>query len=143
MDWSRRATNFRRRLVIAAAAVLIVVLGLGIQRFLRDQDRELCHEMVVHHFERSSWFAMNAGKYEDLEPELARRFMESAAWHANRAREFQRMSLGDVVRQAEQDLEHDKVDGHLMERAAKYHPILRKRSEAAKQVERDGPQTDR
>jgi hypothetical protein len=139
MEWRRAVRNLGTRFLFAATVVLALILGLSIHRFVWDRNRELRHELVAHHFERSSWFAMNAGKYEELDPDLARRFMEAAAWHAKRAREFQRMSDGEVVHQAEQDLEHDKDDGHLMERAAKYGPILRKRSrEASEQAEREG-----
>ena len=46
-------------------AVLVVVLGLAVERSLRGQDRELCQELVIHHFERSSWFAMNAERYAE------------------------------------------------------------------------------
>jgi hypothetical protein len=45
--------------------VLVVVLGLAVERYLRGQDRELCPEMVIPHYERSSWFAMNAERYAD------------------------------------------------------------------------------
>ena len=116
MEWRRAVRNLGARFLFAATVVLALILGLSIHRFA--WDRVLRHELVAHHFERSSWFAMNAAKYEELDPELAQRFTESAAWHAKRAREFQRMSDGEVVHQAEQDLEHDKDDGHLMERAA-------------------------
>jgi hypothetical protein len=131
MEWRRAVRNLGTRFLFAATVVVALILGLSIHRFIWDRDRELRHELVAHHFERSSWFAMNAAKYEEFDPDLAQRFMESAAWHAKRAREFQRMSDGEVVHQAEQDLEHDKDDGHLMERAAKYGPILRKRSREA------------
>jgi hypothetical protein len=138
MDWHRTVRTLGIRFLIGAATVLVVFLGLAIDRHLRRPDRDLRQELVNHHFERSSWFALNAEKYAELDPDLTRQFKEVAAWHANRAHEFQRMGFGDVVPQAERDLEHDKVDGHLIERAAKYNPILRKRRAAANQADRDG-----
>src|SRR4051812_5390196 len=95
MEWRRAVRTLGVRSLLVAVAVLVVVLGFAVERSLRDHDRELCQEMVIHHFERSSWFAMNAEKYADIDPELPRRFMEMAVWHAKRAREFQRMSLGE------------------------------------------------
>src|SRR3954447_8397099 len=115
MEWKRAVRTLGVRSLIVAAAVLVVALGVAVERSLRGQDRELCQELVIHHFERSSWFAMNAEKYADIDPELTRRFKEMAAWHARRAREFQRMDPSNVAREAERDLEHDKVEGRLME----------------------------
>jgi hypothetical protein len=143
MEWPRAVCTLAIRLLIGATTVLVFFLGLAIDRHLSRPDRDVRQELVNHHYERSSWFALNAEKYAEFDPDLARQFKEVATWHAERAHEFHRMSLGDVVRQADQDLEHDKVDGQLIERAAKYNPILRKRSVAAKQVERDGAHTDR
>jgi hypothetical protein len=128
MEWRRAVRTLVVCSLVVATAVLVVVSGLAVERSLRGQDRELCQELVIHHFERSSWFAMNAEKYADLDPELTRRFKEIAAWHAKRAREFQRMETSNVAREAERDLEHDKVEGRLMERAVKSNSILRKRS---------------
>jgi hypothetical protein len=119
MGWRRAVRNVGVRLLIAAAAVLAVVAGVTVERFLRGHDRELCQAIVIHHFERSSWFAMNAEKYAGIDPELTRRFREVAAWHARRGREFQRMEMSDVARESERDLEHDQVEGRLIERAAK------------------------
>jgi hypothetical protein len=139
MGWSRALRYLGFRLLLAAAAVLAVVLGLTVERFIRGQDRQLCQEIVIHHFERSSWFAMNAEKYESIDPELTRRFKEVAAWHARRAREFQRMITSDVARESGRDLEHDRVEGRIMEQALKYNSILRKRSrEAAEKTENNG-----
>ena len=82
---------------------------------------------------------MNAGKYEGIDPGLTRRFRELAAWHARRAREFQRMNPGDVARESERDLELDIEEGRLRERALRYDSILRKRqSEATEEAERHG-----
>jgi hypothetical protein len=111
-------------LLLSIAAALAFVLGLSAGRLTRGPDRALAQELVIHHFERSSWFAMNAGKYEAVDPGLARRFRESAAWHARRAREFQRMDAGEVAREAERDNEHDLADGRLRERALKLDPLL-------------------
>jgi hypothetical protein len=143
MEWRKTVRTLAVRSLIVAAAVLVVILGWAAERFARGRDRELCQELIIQHFERSSWFAMNAEKYQDLDPELTRRFKEMAAWHAKRAREFQRMETSNVAREAERDLEHDKVEGRLMERAAKANSLLRKRKrkrsrEAAEKAERDG-----
>ena len=50
-----------------------------------------------------------------------------AAWHAWRAREFERMNTGEVARESERDLEVDIEEGRLRERALRYDSILRKR----------------
>jgi hypothetical protein len=113
-------------LLLVAAAALGVVLWVSTVRLTRGLDRALAQEFVIHHFERSSWFAMNAGKYEAVDPDLAREFRESAVWHARRAREFQRMDAGEAVREAERDNEHDLADGRLRERELKLDPLLSK-----------------
>src|SRR4051794_17299174 len=139
MEWRRAVRTLGVRCLFVAAAALVIVLGWAVERFARGRDRELCQEIVIQHYERSSWFAMNAEKYADIDPELTRRFKELAAWHARRAGEFQRMETSNVAREAERDLEHDKVEGRLMERATKSNSLLRKRSrEAAEKAERDG-----
>jgi hypothetical protein len=95
-------------------------------RLTRGPDRALAQELVIHQFERSSWFAMNAGKYEAVDPDLARKFRGSAAWHDRRAREFQRVDASNVAREAVRDTEHDLADGRLRERALKPDPLLSK-----------------
>ena len=125
-----RATRLRGLLALPVVLVLIGAIALyggrAADRHRRGPDRALAQELVIHHFERSSWFAMNAGKYEAVDPDLARGFRESAAWHARRAREFQRMDAGEVAREAERDNEHDLADGRLRERALKLDPLLPK-----------------
>jgi hypothetical protein len=123
--------------LLVAAAALGVVLWVSTERLTRGPDRALAQEFVIHHFERSSWFAMNAGKYVAVDPDLARKFRESAAWHARRAREFQRMEAGEVAREAELDNEHDLADGRLRERALKIDSLLSKRGQATGGPERD------
>lgn len=97
----------------------------------------MAQELVIHHFERSSWFALNAGKYEGLDPELSHGFRASAVWHARRAREFQRMTTGDAVRESERDAEHDLADARLLERALRYDSLLGADDHAAGGPERD------
>jgi len=139
MEWTRTLRPLGLGLLLIAGVALAVVLGLHGERTTRGQDRALAQEVVIHHFERASWFAMNAGKYEAIDPELAQGFRESATWHASRAREFQRMNTGEVPREAERDAEHDLSDGRLMERALRCDTILRKNNdEAPKKAERDG-----
>jgi hypothetical protein len=70
MEWRRAVRNLGTRFLFAATVVLALIVGLSIHRFVWDRDRELRHELVAHHFERSSWFAMNAAKYEELDPDL-------------------------------------------------------------------------
>lgn len=120
--------------LIVAGAVFV---GLAADRFTRGQDRALAQEVVIRHFERASWFAMNAGKYEGIDPELTQKFRESAAWHARRAREFQRMNTGEVPREAERDAEHDLSDGRLMERALRCDSLLNAMDQATGRLERD------
>jgi hypothetical protein len=98
---------------------------------LRGQDRSLAQQLTIYHFERSSWFAMSAGKFESIDPELTRRFREVAAWHAQRAREFQRMNTRDVARESERDLENDIVEGQLLEQALRYDSDLGEKSNEA------------
>ncbi len=128
------------RLLLAAVAIsALAFLAPAVERYLRGQDRSLAQELTIHHFERSSWFAMNAGKYEGIDPELTRRFREVAAWHARRAREFQRMDPGEVAGESERDFEHDRSEGPLLVRALKYDSILGKRgSEATGKAEGNG-----
>ncbi|MFO0890934.1 MAG: hypothetical protein U0790_17545 [Isosphaeraceae bacterium] len=96
-----------------------VYLALAADRFARGHARALAQKLVIHHFERSSWFALNAGKLEGVDPDLAARFRESAAWHAQRARAFQRMDPAAAALESERDAPHDLSDGRLMERALK------------------------
>src|SRR5690349_3596731 len=99
MERPRASRNLGLGLLLVVAAATAVAVAPGVDRFARGRDRDLAQELVIHHFERSSWFALNAGKYEGLDAELSRGFRESAVWHARRAREFRRMSTGDVVRE--------------------------------------------
>lgn len=139
MEWPRVLRNLGLGLLLIAGVAGAVVLGLTVERRTRGQDRALAQEVVIHHFERASWFAMNAGKYEGIDPGLADGFRDSAAWHARRAREFQRMNTVEVPHEAERDAEHDVVDGRLMVRALRCDSTLRRnRIEATKQAERDG-----
>src|SRR5262245_12322903 len=115
MMMARLARNSGLALLLVVATAAAVALGIRIERMTRGEDRALAQEMAIHHFERSSWFARNAGKYEGLDPELTRRFREAAEWHARRANEFRRMDTGNVAREAERDVEHDLADGRLME----------------------------
>lgn len=112
--------NFGLAVLLASAVAGGVYLGLAVDRFARGQDRALAQELVIHHFERSSWFALNAGNYEELDPALARGFREAAAWHARRAREYQRMDPAVVARESERDTARDLSDGRLMERALRH-----------------------
>jgi hypothetical protein len=116
MERSRAAWKTGLGLLIAAVAVSALVLAaLAIERFVRAPDRALGQGMALHHFERSSWFALNAERYAAIDPELTDRFRELVVWHARRAREFQRMSPGDVARESERDLEHDRSEAQLLE----------------------------
>ena len=63
MEWRRAVRTLAVRSLVVAAAILVVVLALAVELSLRGQDRELCQEMVIQHYERSSWFAMNAEKW--------------------------------------------------------------------------------
>ncbi len=119
---SLRAVGFRLLAFLAAAGA--VAAGLAVDRLVRGHDRALAQELVIHHFERSAWFAMKAPDYEGIDPELARRFRESAAWHARRAREFQRMDPGAAARESGRDLDREVVEGRLLERALRCDAIL-------------------
>lgn len=140
MERLRTAWTSGLRLLHATVTIsALVFAALTVERSLRDQDRSLAQQLTIHHFERSSWFAMNAGKYESIDPELTRRFREVAAWHARRAREFQRMDPGEVAGESERDLEHDRSEDPLLVRALKYDSILGKRgSEATGKAEGNG-----
>jgi hypothetical protein len=137
MEWNRAFRYLGLGLLLVVAAVTAVAIGLGIDRFARGRDRALAQELVIHHFERSSWFALNAGKYESLDSGLARGFRESADWHARRAREFQRMDTGDVARESERDAVHDLTDARLLGRALRCDSLLGAQNHAAGSPERD------
>lgn len=132
MTWPRAFRNLGLGLLVVFVVAGAVVIGLAIERTTRGQDRALAQEIVIHHFERSSWFALNAGKYEGLDPDLAQGFRESATWHAHRAREFQRMNMADVPDETERDAEHDRSDCRLLERALRCDAVLSERSDAAR-----------
>lgn len=104
-------------LVVAAAAVVCV--GLSNRGLLGRPEREVMQEAVIHHFERASWFALNADGYEKLCPGLGLEFREIATWHARRAREYQRMDPAALTVGLEQDAVHDREEGQLMDRALK------------------------
>jgi hypothetical protein len=140
MERVRAAWKAGLRLLVAAAAVAVLVaVGLAVERYASGRERELAQQLIIHHFERSSWLALNAGRYAKTDPELSRRFCELAAWHARRAREFQRMNTGDVARESERNLEHDPLESRLMERALRWDARFGERSgEAAEGSETDG-----
>lgn len=117
MEWVRIVLNDGLRLIAAAVlagAAIGVVLCLD--RRAEALDRELAQELATHHFERSSWFAIQGWTRADDDPELRVRFRDEALWHARRARAFQRMSPAEVVAEAERDAEHDRLEGRLMDR---------------------------
>lgn len=127
MKWPTAMRNLG--LLLATAA--LVPLALTVERYYRGQDRSLAQQLAIHHYERSSWFAMNAGKYEAVDPELAGKFRELAKWHYGRASGFVRMPAGDVAAESERDSEHDAVEYPLLERALKHDSSLREEKEEA------------
>lgn len=54
MEWPKVVRELGLALLFVAAAALAVVVGLAAERLGRGPDREACHELVIHHFERSS-----------------------------------------------------------------------------------------
>jgi hypothetical protein len=68
MRWPKGVRKLGLGLLLVAAAALAVALGLAAERFTRGPDRALGQEMALHHFERSSWFALNAEKYAAIDP---------------------------------------------------------------------------
>lgn len=103
--------------LVVAVAAAILTLGLSGRGLLGRPEREVMQEVVIHHFERASWFALNAEEYETLCPGLGREFREMATWHARRAREYQRMDAAVLAAALEQDARHDREEGQLMDRA--------------------------
>ena len=104
-------------LLIVVAA--LVILGLSRSGLVSRPEREVIQEAVIHHFERASWFAMHADEYEEHVPGLGREFRKMAAWHARRAREYQRKNPANLAAELEQDAVHDRGEGQLMDRALK------------------------
>ena len=71
-----------RPILVALVAAAAAALGWAGRGLVRSPDREVIQEAVIHHFERSSWFATNAPEYEAFRPDLGPAFRERAAWHA-------------------------------------------------------------
>ncbi len=67
--------------LLAAVAAGVVLLGWTGRGPLGRPGREVIQDAVIHHFERASWFALNAQDYEALRPGLGREFREMAEWH--------------------------------------------------------------
>jgi hypothetical protein len=47
------------------------------------------------------------------------------------------MNPGDVVRESERDLEHDRSEGQLLERSLRIDSLLRAKGQATEEPERD------
>lgn len=115
-SWQRR---WGLHVLLVSVATAVVFLGFSGRGLLSRPEREVIQEAVIHHFERASWFALNADEYEKLCPGLGSEFREAATWHARRAREYQRMDPAELGFELEQDAGHDREEGRLMDRALK------------------------